>query len=272
MQLFGVRHDYPEPRGFFISRPNGREDYTFLQFLTEVQLRVGDTWVTVRPGGCIFYPPHMPQHFTADVPLLHNWLHADASLHDALVRYRLPEGELFYPHNVAFVSELLARIEAEYASVMPAREAMIDAYMTELLIKLSRELTERRAAAPTDDEHVRRLRTLRQQILEYPERHRSIAQMASCLSVSPSRFHTIYKAYFGTTPVQDMIDSRIFRAKVMLETDQQIKIGALAKVLGYNDAFSFIRQFRRATGLSPDRYRQTHGAPSQNVKENDKMH
>ena len=87
MLLTRVRHKWPEAKGFQLIRPKGYPEYTFLHFLTPVTLQLGTASVEVKPGGCIFFPPGMPQYFTAQTALVHDWFHASPELRVFLERY-----------------------------------------------------------------------------------------------------------------------------------------------------------------------------------------
>ena len=78
--LHSVRHDRSEKAGFLISRPQGLDIYTFLHFSTSIRFTFGDTVVNAQPGACIFYAPHVPQHFSSGKDVVHNRLHATPAL------------------------------------------------------------------------------------------------------------------------------------------------------------------------------------------------
>ena len=65
MLITNVRHDWPEAEHFRMILPKGHPEYTFIHFLTPVILEIENRTVSVNAGGCIIYPPGMPQSFTA---------------------------------------------------------------------------------------------------------------------------------------------------------------------------------------------------------------
>lgn len=79
--------------------------------------------------------------------------------------------------------------------------------------------------------------------------------MAARIPLSESRFYTVYKSFYGTSPMEDLIRARIDSAKnALLFTDRTIS--SIAESLGYNNLTHFIRQFRSFTGMSPSGYRR----------------
>ena len=81
--------------------------------------------------------------------------------------------------------------------------------------------------------------------------------MAEMASLSPSRFHAVYKALYGTSPLQDMIEAKINYACSLLLTNESLTLPAIAELLGYNDQYHFIRQFKAVTGQTPGAYRKS---------------
>lgn len=256
MLLNSIRHDWPEKAGFLISRPDGISRYTFLHFSTAVQFRFGDQTVEASPGACIFFAPNIPQWFQSPQPLIHNWMHTGSELHRLLEHFGIPENRLLYPGDTAFISEIFRKIEVEYFSDNPHREELIDGLITEFLIRFSRSL-HANAPAPVIPRGTRdKLRAARQQILSQPERKWSVAEMASLTSLSPSRFHAVYKALFGTSPLQDVIEAKIRYAKSLLLSDELLTLPEVAEKLGYQNHYHFIRQFKAVTGQPPGAYRK----------------
>lgn len=249
-----IRHDCPEKSGFTLIRPNGHKDYTFLHFITPVELTVKNKTYKIKSGGCIFYSPMEAQWFKSTDALLHNWFHAEDSLHEMLSELDIPENEIFYPTDTSFISPLMQKAEMEFFSLDKYKDKMINAYITELLCSLSRVIHDVNPPK-VQSENFDKMREIRQMILANPEKHRSVSEMAQLAQMSPSRFHSVYKSVFGTSPVKDSIDARISYAKSILSTES-IPITLVAEKLGYSDQFHFIRQFKKETGKTPTEYKK----------------
>lgn len=257
MMLTRARHDWPEVRGFRLVRPKGQPGYTFMHFRTPVELEMDGQSIEVKPGGCILFPPDVPQFFTANVPLVHNWFHANETIAPLLERYSIPVGELFYPRDPDRITEYLRKIELELYSDNSHREDLMDGYLRELLIFLSRAIADASPSVPIPREQHLRLSEMRQKVLSNPNRKWTVEDMATLVGLSPSRYHTVYKAMFGTSPVQDLIEARVVYAKSLLLLYPELPLPKLAEMLGYNDQFHFIRQFRKETGMTPGQFRKS---------------
>jgi len=258
MLISKIRHDWPEKAGFLISRPHGHPQYTFLHFSTQVQLRINDEIIDAPPGSCIFYAPREPQWFYAPQELLHNWFHADTALGPLLERFEIPVNRLLYLTNTSFISEDFHRMEAEYFSENPYQDSLMDSYLQAFLITFSRALKGISTVQYAVRDDRIQLRKLRKQILTQPETKWTVEQMAEIANLSPSRFHNVYKATFGSTPMRDLIEARVDYGKTLLLSAQKFPLPVIAECLGYNDQYHFIRQFKTVTGMTPGTYRKLH--------------
>ena len=257
MLINRVRHDWPEKAGFTISRPNGHLSYTFLHFSTTMEFRLHGKLLHANPGACIFFTPGTPQWFHAKQDLTHNWFHATSGLGPMLEEYNIPTDQLLYPVDTAFISSLVGKLEVEYFSEHSFKEDLIEGYLREFLICFSRSLNGDAGSPVSRRKDHEKVRTVRKQILSTPERGWTIAEMAQLASLSPSRFHAVYKSLFGTSPLQDVIEAKIIYAKSLLLSAKEPTLMEIAEKLGYNDQYHFIRQFKSVTGQTPGAYRRS---------------
>lgn len=256
MVICKLRHDWPEKAGFLLSRPKGHPQFTFLHFTTTVELEVGGVRQTVAPGTCIFYAPGTPQWFHAKKELVHNWFHAEGALEQLLYTYKIPVDQPLFLADTAFISELFQKMERELVSDEPHKELILDSYLQIFLIRFSRELAGVSQGTAVDDKLQQRLRAVRYEMLRHPEQKWTVSQMAKMAAISTSRFHSLYRSIFGTSPMKDLIEARVEYAKSLLLSRQMLSVEDVAARLGYNDQYHFIRQFRSVTGLTPGQYRK----------------
>ena len=87
-----------------------------------------------------------------------------------------------------------------------------------------------------------------------------VAALIAHSGLKPRTFARRFRSATGYTPIEYVQTLRIEEAKQLLEaTDEPIDDIALA--VGYEDAGSFRRLFKRLTGISPKRYRQRFQMP-----------
>jgi AraC-like DNA-binding protein len=95
-------------------------------------------------------------------------------------------------------------------------------------------------------------------VLEYIGEHLceplNIEELAGVAAMSPSTLTRAFRAAVGRTPLAHVRRLRMERAQHLLLTSE-MSLEAVATDLGYADAFSFSKAFRRETGVSPGRAR-----------------
>lgn len=88
-----------------------------------------------------------------------------------------------------------------------------------------------------------------------PERFFSNKDLADRIGISLKGLETKFKAQFGITIHQYMLQFKIQQAKTDLTNFQEMPIKEIAYNLGFYDEYHFSRQFKSITGMSPRQYR-----------------
>lgn len=255
MYIRRIQANWKQTAGASISAPV-KHYYNLFHFPTSVEIRVGGELIQTRPNACIISKPWEPRWFYFPEDTTLNWMHNDASIEQLLTQYEIPVSQVFYPENPGFLADHFQRMFREFRSKSPHRDQLLDIYVEELLIKLSRSIHAANDTVSLSSTERDRLQRLRMEMLDNPQRHWTVAQMAQQISLSPSRFHTVYKAVFGTSPMTDVIHGKIDRAKTMLIMDEKAGILTISEKLGYSNQYHFIRQFKSVTGITPGAYRK----------------
>ncbi|MDJ0366552.1 helix-turn-helix domain-containing protein [Hymenobacter sp. H14-R3] len=155
--------------------------------------------------------------------------------------------------DVAFVQELLGKLEAEYHRPGEWQQRMLTAHLAVLLTYLSRLYTEQ---FPDTEPSVEKLllNTYRAKIEEgFRERH-EVGAYASLLHVSAGHLSEVVKAQSGKSAITHIQERLVLEARRLLfHTPQSVK--EIAFDLGFADASYFSRFFKRGTGLTPAGYR-----------------
>ena len=109
------------------------------------------------------------------------------------------------------------------------------------------------APAGQDEDPVERaVRFINDNILLRPV---TVSAIAEELGLSPAYFTRLFQRRIGMTPVKYIIEVRVAQAKRML-TEENYSIKEIAAALHYEDQLYFSRQFTKATGLPPRKYRE----------------
>lgn len=100
-----------------------------------------------------------------------------------------------------------------------------------------------------------KLRRLRVLISDDPAKNWTVGEAAGYVGLSESRFSVVYKKYFSTSFISDVIRTRIQRSCVLLSSTE-MSISEIAKDCGYENEPFFHRQFKQQTGVTPGEYRK----------------
>lgn len=82
----------------------------------------------------------------------------------------------------------------------------------------------------------------------------SMEHLAEELNIGYESFRKEFKKEFGVSPKKYRIEKKMEQACMLLKSGIPIK--EIAKMVGYEDAFSFSKQFTRTKGISPGKYRK----------------
>ncbi len=82
-----------------------------------------------------------------------------------------------------------------------------------------------------------------------------LQRMAAVSGLSPRTFTRRFRSATGLAPLNYLQTLRVEEAKHLLETTAE-PVNRVVESVGYDDAASFRRLFRRQTGVTPSRYRQ----------------
>lgn len=257
IQVYRIGSEVVEPAGFAIDRPGGTNDFDLLHFSTPVRLAVDGVRQRVRAGGCVLYGPGSPQWYSGgDRAFTHDWFHFHGPGAQQLVqRCDIPLNTVLYPRATGFVTDIVRAMCLELAAKQPHWDLAVAAHVTSLLLQLSRAL----APAPFENAPRRtatayhRVNEVRLAVLGAPGERWSVAGMAAQACLSRARFSAVYKEYFGISPMEDVITTRLRKARWLIE-NSTMSIAQIARGVGFDDPAYFNRLFKRRVGVTPGRY------------------
>ncbi len=81
----------------------------------------------------------------------------------------------------------------------------------------------------------------------------TLEQLAQSCSMNKSAFRRVYTNVYGQSPIADLLDLRIEKAKELLLIGSSLE--ETASSTGFKDVNYFIRYFKKTTGITPGRFR-----------------
>jgi transcriptional regulator GlxA family with amidase domain len=82
-----------------------------------------------------------------------------------------------------------------------------------------------------------------------------LSDMAVMIHVSARHLNTLFKQAFGVTSYAYLIVIRLRKAKEMMTKYPHLTVKEIAERVGFRDVSHFVATFRRAEGITPERFK-----------------
>jgi AraC-like DNA-binding protein len=209
-------------------------------------------------GDVVLLPPHLEHQLatTADGDGISQWVHMRFTLPGGLDVSEFLDVPILAPKEksarlIRLVRQLGAICQGGRSSSIAAAAKRLELGCA-ILSGICDVSTERRPLSTSlDDERIR-------DVLIFVESHladnldRDL--LAKRCHLSPARFHTVFSAVVGRSPVAHVRELRMRRACWLLsDTNRCVK--QVGRAVGYDDPYTFSRAFRATVGQSPAQYR-----------------
>lgn len=252
-----IRHAWPEPGVFSMRRPYGCSNYVFLHFWNAMEITLHGERIVTEPHACILYASGTPQFFASEHDIVHDWMHMEGDVAAFATEYDIPLDTVLYPQKYTFITDIMRELEQEYFVPAVYNEPLCAAKLTELFIRLRREIVRTPGVTPVNEQTAALLQKLRRRMCCDFSENWTVEKMAASIGISASYLHAAYKNYYHISPTADLIAIRMERARMYL-TGTEKTVAELAAMLGYANTTHFIRQFTAQIGVSPLKYRKMH--------------
>ena len=184
--------------------------------------------------------------------------------------------ERYTPHD-RIVSPNVQALRAAFKSKETIQDGWLEENLRTLLASM---LSSQRALkhqvdrlsavrASTREELWRRVNRARDYLHANLSRSICLSEVAAAACLSPFHLLRMFRAVFGQTPHQYLINCRLDRAKFLLEKTR-IPVTAICLECGFTSLGSFSALFHRSCGMSPRAWRNSHGVVTEensNIRE-----
>lgn len=147
----------------------------------------------------------------------------------------------------------LRHILQETQSAQPGYEAICQAYMEILILRLMRSTSFAVTGASPKVSH--QCATIRHYIDTHYKENLTLDLLADYAHVNKYYLAHAFKEEYGLSPINYLISRRIEESKYLLrETD--MSLSQIARILGFSSPSYFSQSFRRVEGMAPMEYRK----------------
>ncbi len=240
-------------QGDSIDLPKGKRNYSLFLFKSEALVKSNAGINDVNPGDCILISPSSavflkPKKDTINYDLI-EFKGADATRLVSQVGFEL--NTVCSPVQIYFVDAIMDKISKECNANDLLWDRVVASSLDELLTKLVRFSKQDFVLSMPD--HAQRLRELRSEVHENFSKHWTIGSMAEMMGLSSSRFASLYKQVFDTSPTEDLIKTRIEQSKKMLSTTK-VSVKKVSVACGFESVHYFHRAFKKRMNITPKHF------------------
>lgn len=234
---------------FEVNRPHGYPVYLLLIVRTEAKFLIDEEWQDIDPGTIFLYKPGQKHRYCAKAQkYIDDWAHIKCDTF--LLGEHFPYGKPIQVNDPESYYALIYMLCQEYFGVKSNGKIVIHHLLMALLQKIQGE-NELAKFPPLYYD----ISKIRKRIYNHPEYQWSVSKIAKELNISKAYLQRIYQKFYGTTCMNDVIDSRIQSAsELLLSTNKTLD--EVSKLCGYNHTEHFVRQFKKKYGISPGKYRR----------------
>lgn len=221
-------------------------------FVIEVEGRLvrghaGDVYIA-SPDTVIYHGPteEMQDGFSND------WMYLEGDDIDALLeKYPIPIGIPFHVDNPFYLTSAIERVGEELSYCEIGYEDKCNLIISDAMIELYRSY--KKCDGVGRDA---RLDFVRGELMKNYKRAWTLSDIAKLSGYSESRLSALYKAHFGISPIDDLINRRIDQAKLLILYGN-MQLSEIAEAVGFSSIFYFSKQFKERVGASPSSFKQS---------------
>ena len=257
MIINNAGYDHCHDADFYIDRPDGSGDYLLLLLKTDSVFTIDGKDIHIPANSVFLYPKGRPQYYRCVKSHVfeNDWVHFDFESeqeYQEFLKLDIPF-ETPVKMDIRFLSYCVKSVVYENYSENQCRAMTTDCFMKLIFIKLHEHLI--RNNNDIHDTQYDMISTVRNKIYSKPFEYRNVEGSAHEVRMSRSAFQRAYKKHFGVTFIEDLNNSRISYAEMLLTTTT-LSVEDIAGMCGYRTYVHFNRRFKQKNGVTPSEYRK----------------
>jgi AraC-like DNA-binding protein len=234
---------------FHVCRPQGLGKWLLLIVKSHACFILDNQKTITEPDTAILFAPDTPQDYQGirnGENYQDHWM--EFEIEEQTIRdIGIPIATPIKNMDSKAMDSLFSLLQNEFYFGGSKKNVYVELYLGAVFEKLSE-------AAACQESKQDSFHELQRQIYLHPEDKWSVEACAGALNFSGSHFQNVYRNLMGVSFGNDVIRSRVERAKKLLR-DTDYSIAQIAGKCGYHSDNYFVRQFKQNTGTTPAKYR-----------------
>lgn len=226
-------------------------------FATPIEILTRNGIERGEPGDCIIIAPSFPEyHCTVEGEekgFVNDWLHVEVNNIPHLEEMDPPFNVLIKTNDPMFLRKSIELIQHELLYSDLHYERLISNCIEQMIIDLSRAFSNK-SETSLDSEYKAQLLELKNKMQHTLHEPWTVDLMAKHIGLSTSRLSVIYRKQFNSSPMDDIIEMRIRKAKHLLASTK-LTMKQIALRCGMKNEYYFSRLFKTRVGVAPSVYR-----------------
>lgn len=239
-------------------RPRGRRDFQLIYIASgKAHFHFDGKEQIVTAGHMVLYRPKEPQkyeYYGEDQTEVY-WVHfTGGNVTNLLRSYGFSDNKkVFYCGSGIEYQTIFRSMINELQMCKESYPEMLTMYLKQIFIMLQRSF-----ATSVKTNNTQAAEEIDKATLYFNEHYSKdiyVDEYAKEHNISISWFIRNFKHYTGVTPMQYILNKRIYNAEALLQ-NPQYNITEIASIVGYDNPLYFSRIFKKAKGISPSEYRK----------------
>lgn len=207
---------------------------------------------------CILNAPHTPiihgSSGQSDTGFENDWIYFSGSEVETLIKeLDLPINESFYVERENCLTHYISLILKEEKLPMYYSEYYVSGVIHDMLVYIARQ---RKLFDCRDSSAYESIKSVRKYMIENYAKKYDLNLLANKAGYSVSHFCNLYKKFYDSSPITDLINMRLKKARQLL-LFTNYSISEIADLCGFDSIHYFSAIFKKDMGCSPLKYRKS---------------
>lgn len=239
------------PEHYFV-RKDLEDCFLLMFFKTPYVYKKDGKILTGEKYSYLINPPFSAaEHGSLNEGFINDWIFFRGNDAENIIKeFNLPLNEPFHIDDFSIIYPYINKISTELILKHTSYLIKISCLICDMLINLGRQyefVSQSNHPAFSDINNARNF------MLNNIEKKITIKSLADLSNYSESRFCILYNRFFGSSPIEDLLNARIEKA-VSLLGYSKISVTETAKLCGFSSVHYFSRKFKERTGVNPTHY------------------